>query len=157
MYEIPHSDMSHENRGHTGTVHCAMKRIACGSNVLCERAASARAPCCCPPRRRPPTLRRHRTSRPSCARSEPAPRAEAESALRVHESVKPASAPSQACRSLIRRPPVPGRVEPARKGERARLQARAQSSARRRARRAEAGSRGHIVLAPEKSGKPKSG
>jgi hypothetical protein len=33
-----------------------------------------------------------------------APREEAESALSVHESVKPASAPSQACRAAIRRP-----------------------------------------------------
>jgi hypothetical protein len=76
-------------------------------------------------------------------------RAEAESALSAHESVKPASVPSQACRAPIR---LPGRsrlfgvlnVRP-KASARAR-RARAQSSVRRRARRAEAGSRGHIVL-----------
>jgi hypothetical protein len=54
------------------TVYCALGHIARGSKVLYPRAASARAPCLCPPRRRPPTLWRRRTSRPSCARFEPA-------------------------------------------------------------------------------------
>ncbi len=73
MYYISHAACTHVSRKqmHIGTVHSALGRIARGPNVSCPRAVSARAPCRCPPRRRPPKLGRRRTSRPSCARSEP--------------------------------------------------------------------------------------
>ncbi len=72
MYEISHAACRHVSRKqmHTGTVHCALGRIAHGSNVSCPRAALTCAPCRCPPRRPPPTLGRRCTSRPSRARSE---------------------------------------------------------------------------------------
>ncbi len=66
-------------------------------------------------------LRRRTSPRASVVRALRAPCAEAKSALSAHESVKPASAPSQACRAASRAGPGLRAELGARDGERARV------------------------------------